>query len=112
MNSQLGGILAVVVICLAWRAKEASLVSIAPPPPVLTLDSYVGTTAVMSWTIVSNECLPISSYNIYKNGELLTTVRYTTTSITINNVVSTDTFYVTSLSDTIESLPSNTISVT
>ena len=91
-------------------AKELDS-AIKPPPPVLTLDSYLGTTAVISWTIVPNDCLPISSYNIYKNGELLTTVRYTTTSITINNVVSTDKFYVTSLSDTIESLPSNTISL-
>lgn len=96
-----------------WPQGAKGLVSaITPLPPVLTLDSYVGTTAVMSWTIVPNNCLPISSYNIYKNGELLTSVRYTTTSITINDAVSTDTFYVTSLSGNIESAPSNTISLT
>ena len=52
-----------------WPQGAKGLVSaIAPPPPVLTLDSYVSTTAVISWTIVPNDCLPISSYNIYKNG--------------------------------------------
>ena len=84
-----------------------------PPTPVLTLDSSVCDSVTLSWSVTNNPCIPISSYNIYVNGIIYTNVPYTTTTITINGLSNGNySFYVTSLSNTTESDPSNTINVT
>lgn len=87
--------------------------AVTPYPPVLTLDGYNNTSVTLSWTINNSICLPISSFNIYKNGILILTIPYNVTSTTINNLTnpSTNTFYVTAVSNTINSLPSNTIEI-
>ena len=67
----------------------------------------------LSWRLSKsdiNNCLPISSYNIYNNGNFVQNVPSTTTSITISISCSDYSFYVTSLSGNIESIPSNIIS--
>ena len=78
--------------------------AITPIPPTLLLSGFT-----LSWTFTSSNCIPISSYNIYKNGQFINNVPFTTTSITILNVIPNTTFYITSISNTTESLPSNTI---
>jgi hypothetical protein len=81
--------------------------------PVLTLDSSNNNSVTLSWTAVSNDCMPISSFNIYQNGILTANVLYpiNTITITIDNICGSDSFYVTSLSNDIESEPSNIINV-
>jgi len=98
-----------------WPEGYKGFVSaVTPDAPVLKLDSYTSTTATLSWTDLNSDCLPISSYNIYQNGKVIENLRYTTKTKTISNLDSDSTysFYVTSLSRTIESLPSNQVTAT
>jgi hypothetical protein len=95
-----------------WPEGYKGFVSgLKPPTPVLTLVSTTSNSVTLSWTVTNDDCIPISSYNIYLNGQIYTTVSYTTTTITINNLSCTNSFYVTSVSNTTESEPSNTITV-
>ena len=80
-----------------------------PPTPVLTLDSSTSNSATLSWTVTNDDCIPISSYNIYLNGQIYTTVSYTTTTITISGLYCSNSFNVTSVSNTTESDKSNTV---
>jgi pyruvate/2-oxoglutarate/acetoin dehydrogenase E1 component len=86
--------------------------AVKPNAPVLTLDSNTSTTATLSWTYKSNECLPISNFNVYQNGVIISILPYTTTTITLNLTTGSYSFYVTSISTTVESSASNTVSVT
>jgi len=93
-----------------WPQNYKFFVSASKPSaPVLTLDSFTSTTVVLSWTFTNSECMPISSFNIYQNGVIINTVPYTTTTITLNINPGTYEYYVTSLSRTNESSPSNTV---
>ena len=79
-------------------------------PPTLVIENTTNTTITLSWTSVSNNCLPISSYNIYQNGILLISVPYTETTYIINILSNTTySFYITAVSNTVESEPSNTV---
>jgi len=84
--------------------------AVTPDAPVLTL-KYCNTPVTLSWTDISSNCIPISSYNIYQDGILVQTVPYTIKSATITGLVVgvTYSFYITSVSNKIESLPSNKI---
>ena len=82
-------------------------------PPVLTLDSRNCNSVTLSWTAISNDCMPISSFNIYQNGVLIDNVLYPIHTITINNLSNGNNyFYVTSVSSTIESDKSNIVTDT
>ena len=99
-----------------WPQGYKGLISaVTPEAPVLTLLSYTSTSVALSWTNISNNnCIPISSYNIYQNGILIETQPYTITSTTINNLSSGTTyiFYITSVSTNIQSEQSNQINIT
>ena len=99
-----------------WPQGYKGLISaVTPEAPVLTLISYTSTSVALSWTDISNNnCIPISSYNIYQNGILIETQPYTITSTTINNLSSGTTynFYITSVSTNIQSEQSNQINIT
>jgi hypothetical protein len=97
-----------------WPINYKGLVSaITPNAPILTVDSYTINSVSLSWRYNFNRCLPISNFNIYQNGILIQTLPYTITSITINNLelCSIYSFYVTSISNSIQSAPSNTVDV-
>lgn len=84
-----------------------------PPTPVLTLDSSTLDSVTLSWTVSNDDCIPISSYNIYQNGVLIQNVSYTSKTITITSLSSGSySFNVTSVSNTTESDKSNTVTVT
>ena len=93
--------------------KSGLVSAITPSKPYLMLIDSSCNSVTLSWIDSSNNCIifPISSYNIYQNEILVQTVPYTTTSTTINGLVvgTTYAFFITSVSNTIESLPSNTI---
>jgi hypothetical protein len=98
-----------------WPEGYKGFVSaVTPIPPVVTLDSSSNTTASISWTDINNKCVPISSYRIYLNGQLYTTVSYQITSYTLNNLSLNTPYsiYVTSVSTNIESSPSNILNLT
>lgn len=97
-----------------WPQGYKGFVSaVTPVPPILKLDTYTTTSVSISWTDVNNACIPNSSYNIFQNGSIIQTVSYTVTSTTISGLTSgTYNFYVTSVSTTISSSPSNVVTVT
>jgi hypothetical protein len=95
-----------------WPQGYKGLVSaVTPVPPILSIDASTNTTLTLSWTLNSNNCIPISSFNIYQNGVIVQTQPYQITSTIIYglNDCSSYSFYVTSLSNNIESIPSNII---
>jgi hypothetical protein len=78
--------------------------AVKPIAPVLTI-----TNNVLSWTLNNNSCIPISSFNIYLNNALYQSQPYFITSIFINDINTPFSAYVKSVSNTIESLPSNVV---
>lgn len=81
--------------------------------PVLTVGNIgCGLVIPLNWTFLDNTCIPITSFNIYQNDVLILNVPGSQTSVTINETVSgTYNFYVTLLSNDIESEKSNIVSV-
>ena len=82
-----------------------------PSAPYLMVLSSTYNTITLFWTIIKNDCLPISSFNIFKDGILYQNVPYTDTTIVITGLDSNTlySFFVTALSTNIESSPSNTV---
>jgi len=95
-----------------WPEGYKGFVSaVRPDAPYLIVDSTTCNSITLSWTIVNNDCIPISSYNIYQDNVLVQNVPYTITSTTISDLASCTSysFYVTSISNITESIPSNTV---
>ena len=96
-----------------WPEGYKGLVSaITPSPPFLSLDASSNTSVTLSWTNVSNNCIPISNYNIYQNGIFIQSIPYQITSTTIYNLTTgIYSFYVISISNSSQSSPSNIINL-
>ena len=95
-----------------WPINYKNLVSaIIPAAPDLYLDASLNTSITLSWIDISNNCIPISSYNIYQNNIIYKNVSYIIKSITINdlNKLNKYSFYIKSVSRSIESASSNII---
>lgn len=66
----------------------------------------------LSWTFLDSTCIPITSFNIYQNGVFILNVPVSQTTVNIQeNLEGTYSFYITSLSNDIESEKSNTVIV-
>jgi len=91
-----------------WPQGYKGFVSgVTPEPPTIKLNGLT-----LSWTFINNCIVPISSFRIYVNGLFFTSVPYTTTSsqvITFSSLQINDSIYMTSVSNTIESVPSNIV---
>ena len=93
-----------------WPVNYKGFVSaVSPDAPVLVILSQTDTTFTLSWEVINSNCIPISNFNIYQNGLLIQTVPSNITTITINKLCAIRTYYVTSVSTTIESSPSNSV---
>ena len=93
-----------------WPQGYKGFVSaVTPVPPIVILVSSTSTTSTISWTDINNNCIPISSYRIYLNGQLYTTVSYQITSYTLNVITGKNNINVRSVSTNIESELSNTV---
>jgi hypothetical protein len=98
-----------------WPTNYKALVSaVTPAPPVLILDSNINSSVTLSWTVIQNSCISISSFGIYQNGALLKSVSYTEFTTAIDNLIvgQSYSFYIVSVSNTVLSNASNTITVT
>ena len=98
-----------------WPTNYKALISaVKPAPPVLTLDANINSSVTLSWTVIQNSCIPISSFSIYQNGTLLKSVSYTEFTTVIANLIAGQSysFYVVSVSNTVLSNASNTITTT
>lgn len=93
-----------------WPVNYKKFVSAVPIKLLLHIISNNCSSVTLGWNRVIN-CIQITSYNIYQNGILVQNVPYTTLSTTINalDVGTLYSFYITSVSNTSESLISNTV---
>ena len=96
-----------------WPQGYKGFVSAETPvPPILIMDSSTVNSITLSWTFINNLCLPISSFNVYQNDQIIQNILFPTNTVTINNLLSgTNIFNVTSLSSDIESAFSNSIEI-
>ena len=100
-----------------WPVNYKGFTSaVTPYPPILDYNFNTSMSIItLTWVDKNNPCLPISTYNIYQNGILIETVSYPTNSVQLNITSSSavnDTFYVTALSGSYESSPSNVVTIT
>jgi hypothetical protein len=88
-----------------WPVNAPLVSAVRPATPILTLTIAAGINT-LSW-FTTTDCLPISSYNVYQNNLLIANT--TNMNYIVNLTNTSDTFYVISLSGTIESNPSNIV---
>ena len=92
-----------------WPEGYKGLVSaVAPYAPYLMVD-ISNNIATLMWKNVKGNCLPVTSYNIYENGNIIANVPDTTTSYNVAINCGNNFFYITALSNKDESQPSNTV---
>ena len=97
-----------------WPTNATLFSAIRPPTPELTV-TIENSNIILSWptaSITSCNCLFITTYNIYLNEQLYQSVPENVNTITINNISGTNTIYITSLCENIESFPSNSVTIT
>ena len=99
-----------------WPVNYKGLVSaLKPLPPFLILDNVIDNTVYLSWTYDNRSCIPITSFNLYQilGGltSLINTIPFPITSTQIYNLLNCSEyiFYVTVLSNNVESEKSNQI---
>lgn len=89
-----------------WPVNAPLVSAVRPATPVLTLTIADGINT-LSW-FTTTDCLPISSYNVYQNNLLIANTTNMSYNVVFNNTL-TNEFYVISLSQTIQSNPSNIV---
>ena len=91
-----------------WPINYKEFVSaVKPEPPTILINGLT-----LSWTFINNCVVPISSFNIYVNDIFFTNIVYTNTSsqvLTFSLLNINDKIFVTTISRTIESNPSNIV---
>jgi hypothetical protein len=90
-----------------WPVNAPLASAVKPATPILSVTTGA-TNYILSWYTV-NTCLPITSYNVYQNNLLIANT--TQTNLTVSITGTTNTFYVTSLNNNIESNASNLVTV-
>ena len=93
-----------------WPVNATLLSAVRPTTPILEITVNCNV-ATLSWYTLY-DCLPVTSYNIYKNGQFLTNVFTTTYNIDIYNDNSIAQFYVVALNGLIVSDASNIVDLT
>ena len=89
-----------------WPVNYKGLVSaVKPEPPTIT--GLNGLT--ITWTFTNNCIVPATNFFIYVNELFFTSVSYTITSYTFSGLNINDSIFVTAVSRTIESDPSNSV---
>ena len=96
-----------------WPFNYKAFVSaLSPVAPLLSADTGAENSVLLSWTDVTNACIPISEYRIYQDGAFIQSVPFSTFEYEVTNLLEgTYAFYVVALSTTISSLPSNIVQV-
>jgi len=95
-----------------WPEGYKGFISAVPTKLILTINSNTCNSVTLSWNSVFN-CIPITSYNIYQNGVLIQNVPYTSKTAIIDGILfdTTYSFYITSVSNTGETIQSNIVTV-
>lgn len=98
-----------------WPINYKPFVTAIRPAPATIVSSVGGAGFVQfSWESVYSDCIPITSFAIYRNNVLFYVVNYPTSTYTLNNLTTATTysFYVVTFSENIPSEPSNTVTIT
>lgn len=98
-----------------WPQGYKAFVSgVKPVPPTLYYQNVTANSVELYWTIDNNDCLPISTYQLFQDGVLIATLPFQDTNYAVGNLQSKTnfSFYLIALSTTIASDPSQTIYVT
>ena len=97
-----------------WPEGYKGFVSaLTPAAPILLSVTNNYSTVTLTWSYVFNPCIPISNFNIYQDGKFIERVPYTKTTTNVYNLsdCTNYSFYITSLSNTTESQPSNSLNI-
>ena len=89
-----------------WPVNAPLASAVKPATPILSVTTEA-TNYILSWYTV-NTCLPITSYNVYQNNLLIANTTNMNYNVVFNNTLVNE-FYVISLSQTIQSNPSNIV---
>jgi hypothetical protein len=97
-----------------WPTNYKAFVSATTPiPPILDSGDITSTSVTLSWSFQNNLCIPISQFFIYQNGSIIKRVSFQQTVTVIDNLSpNIYSFYITSVSNNIQSSPSNTVVIT
>jgi hypothetical protein len=95
------------------QGYKAFVSGVKPIPPVLSYQNVTTNSVELFWIPDTNDCLPISSYQLYQDGVLIETLSFEFTKYVVENLISgvNYSFYIVSFSTTIPSEPSETIYV-
>jgi hypothetical protein len=91
---------------------KAFISSLSPLPPILEITSSTEKSVTLNWKYKNNECIPVSNFYVYQNNSFIKKLSVKQKTFTIDNLSpNLYTFYITSISNTIQSNPSNKISI-
>jgi hypothetical protein len=96
-----------------WPINAQLSTSVRPSPPVITSVTNNATLITLNWT--QNEyCLPVSGFNIYQNGILVSTVlgNVFTLNLIVNNNGTYEYFIIATTSGNVVSDASNSVTIT
>ena len=96
-----------------WPTNYKEFTSgLRPIPPILSINDTTNTSVTLAWTFDNKLCIPTTKFYIYQNNSIINTVSITQSSIIIDNLSpNIYSFYITSVSNSIQSAPSNTVVV-
>jgi hypothetical protein len=96
-----------------WPVNYKEFVSsLSPLPPILEITSSTEKSVTLNWKYKNNECIPVSNFYVYQNNSFIKKLSVKQITFTIDNLSpNLYTFYITSLSNTIQSTPSNKTSI-
>jgi hypothetical protein len=79
--------------------------------PVLSVVSQTENCIILSWSVTTNNCIPILNFEIYQNELLILTVPYSETTVTICDLTFDyeNYFYIVSVNNSVKSEPSNIV---
>lgn len=99
-----------------WPQGYKGFVSaVKPYPPVLKFDNVIDNNVFLSWTYENNNCIPISSFHLYQIvndvTNLIKIIPFPISSTEVSNLINCNeyTFYITALSNNVESDKSNEV---
>lgn len=89
----------------SWPEGAKIFISaLTPYPPVIELKENI-----LTWTYIQDYEIPTTSFNIFVNNLFFTSLPYEITTYTFNSLNTNDVIYVRSVSQKIQSDPSNTV---
>jgi hypothetical protein len=96
-----------------WPFNYKGFVSgLSPLAPILEISNSTENTVTLKWKYENNECIPVSNFYVYQNNSFIKKLSFQQITFTIDNLSpNLYSFYVTSVSNNIQSVPSNKVTI-